>query len=441
MKTVAVGMALCALFVLSAPREPAGGEVAAHRASARALVARGTLDIGSEPIDAPASVHLGRRYAVAAPGGALALVPAELLARTGLPARVVQLAESATAALLTALLCALFFSSLLRQGLAPRVALMATLMLALCTPLWVHARLADGTALTALLLFVAVHAARRGRALSCGLACGALALVDPIYLLPAVMLGAYSAGRGGNARRVVMAALPLVLGVTAALWHRWLVGAQPEPSGDLIEGVVGLLLSTGKSIFLFAPPLALLAFAVRPWWRDRRSEAALTLVVMASVVLGAARLPSWHGDPGWGPRRILPLVPLAMEPVALYLSQPWVHRVRTALLVTVLALAGFGVQLLGLSFSLSTWPRMVAALRSQTGAPGWFSDPRSDTHFIPQFSPITGHAWLLRHYLSGDKNLGEDAPFRLVVPNTPKLDGEYGKLQLDWWLLPPRVVR
>ena len=49
----------------------------------------------------------------------------------------------------------------------------------------------------------------------------------------------------------------------------------PVRAEDLLEGLDGLLLSTGKSLFLYSPPLILALFGLRDWWRTRRPDALL----------------------------------------------------------------------------------------------------------------------------------------------------------------------
>ena len=452
---------LLALFLALAPAAAPAGHARTVTATAQAIVQTGTLDVapwGNGTTLPGTVVRDGRRRATGGLGAALALVPAEALGRAVAaydPAgRVAHLGEAATAALLAALLCVLFFSTLRRDGLSARAALGFTLALAFATPLCWFARVPDGTVLAALLLFVAVRAARgfvaadaRGAALALGVSLGALVVVMPTLLLAALVVVAWC-GLHRHARVGADVALrvlaPLGAGVAIVLVHRFHVGAPPEPSGDLWQGLDGLLLSTGKSVFLYAPIVALAIPALRWMWRARRADAQLFLAVTAAVLLAAARLADWHGDPTWGPRRALPLVPLAVEAVALaWAARPRPGR-RAGVVLGVLVAAGLGVQTVGLAIAPTTWLDTVTEVRVATGAPSWFAEVPSECHFIPQFSPILGHAWLLSHLVRHDARFDVRPPYLLLLARPPRLDGLLPRLRIDWfvrdWPLGPALA-
>jgi hypothetical protein len=452
---------LFALFMLLAPAAPLAGIARTVASSARALAATGTLDVApwGDGASLPSTVvHAGRRRAVTALGATLALVPAEALGLAlrvadpaGLAART---AEAATAALPAALACVVFFGLLLGDGLSPRAALAFTLALAFATPLLWFARVPDGTALSTLLLLVATRAARdvvsadvvgagdRRAALALGLALGALVVVQPTLLLAALVLvawcGLYRYDRLGLAlaARVLV---PLAAGVTVVAVHRAHVGAPAEPMGDLMQGLDGLLLSTGKSIFLYAPLLFLAPLALLRLWRTHRPFAQLVLAVAAAVLLAAAQLDDWHGDPTWGPRRAVPLVPLALEAIALaWAARPagfLGERRRANAALALLAAVGLAVQTVGIGIAPTTYFSVVTDVRAATGAPTWFAEQPSECHFIPQFSPIVGHAWLLSHRVRNDRHFEIDPPYLLLLANPPRLERVWPRLTIDWFAL------
>jgi hypothetical protein len=431
-------------FLFCAARAPWPEEAKAQVATARSLIARGSLDIASEEPSPFTHVSHGRRYAVAPPGVALTLLGPEALRAVLKSPRATQLAESATSALALALLAALFAAELRRRGLGGGITVAATLGLVLATGLCASGRALDGSALEALLLYVAVVQARRPgsrSALKAGLALAALVLVEPA-LAPAGVVLVIGASIGPTHRRsinsVLALALPFAVGVALVLVHRAHTGHPPAPRGDVWQGLDGLLLSTGKCLFLYSPVIALVVVAVPGWWRARRDEAALSLAVVAAVVVAVAALDRWHGDPAWGPRRITPILPLLAEPVAWWVAT---HRTRAARVIAALLLgAGLLVQGLGAALSPETFPRVVTAVRLGTGAGGWFVDPPSELHFIPQFSPITGHAFLLSHW-ARKRPLDVDPPWHLLLPSSPKLEAERASLKIDWWVLDaPRPV-
>jgi hypothetical protein len=446
---------LFALFSLLAPAAPLAGIARTVAFSARALVAGGTLDVApyGDSASLPSTVaHAGRRRATTALGAALALVPAEALAaatRTIDPrARIARAAQAATAAALAALLCVVFFGLLRKDGLSPRAALAFTLGLAFATPLVWYARVPDGTALATLLLVVAARAARdvvsadvvgagdRRAALVLGLALGALVVVQPTLLLAALVLvawcGLHRYDRLGAAVAVRVLA-PLAAGIVIVTVHRWHAGAPAEGMGDLVQGLDGLLLSTGKSVFLYAPLLMLAPPSLVWLWRTHRAEAQLILAVAAAVLLAAAQLDDWHGDPTWGPRRAMPLVPLALEAVALaWQSRP---RPRRQAALALLTAVGILVQTGGIMIAPTTYLGVVTDVRAATGAPSWFAEQPSECHFIPQFSPIIGHAWLLSHRVRNDRRFDVNPPYLLLLSNPPKLEQVWPRLVIDWFAI------
>jgi hypothetical protein len=431
-----------ALLWMAAPAGPWPDGVRAQAATARSLVASGSLDLGADLAAERTQLREGRRYAIDPPGLALSLVPIELAARAfgRAPAGVwaVPLLESATAALAAALVCVVFLAGLRASGARPAVALGMTAVLACSTGLAAAARMPDGSALAALLLTCAVLAGRRQglrAALAAGAASGALVLVEPSLFPAALVLVVAGALRRRDPAGLFAMVLPLGVGASLVLIHRAHIGYFPDPTGDLGEGLLGLTISTGKSVLLYSPPLVLAIWALPWWWRTRRAEAAVTIAVCAAVLLASAQLRSWHGDPAWGPRRLTPILPLLLEPIALWLDvrvDGARRRARRALIA--LAIAGGLVQGLGAAFSPGAYPHMLAVVRNATGAPGWFSD-LSDAHFIPQFSPLQGQAWLLSHKLRRPADAAADAPWKLLQQNTPHVDKELAALRFDWWAL------
>jgi hypothetical protein len=88
------------------------------------------------------------------------------------------------------------------------------------------------------------------------------------------------------------------------------------PTYVIIEGIWGLLLSPGKSIFLYTPILILLILFWFKLKRDILPEfvAAFTMFFVylwnMGTLLGDVDFLVWHGDSSWGPRYMLPILPL-----------------------------------------------------------------------------------------------------------------------------------
>ncbi|MFN0152206.1 MAG: hypothetical protein ACKVU1_16000 [bacterium] len=362
-------------------------------------------------------------------------------------------------------------------GHAPRLALFAALVFAFATPAAVYAKNIFPQPAEAFFLTLAIWglvaararaaayaapadgaAAPRGALLASkplilsGLAFGALLLVKLVALaaLPAFAFFVWRAERDGRGlARLVRWASPIC--VLALLYLPYNAAAHGGAfnfgyadgrdaywgfATPLLIGAYGLLLSPGKGLFFYAPILVIaIAGGVRLARRDR-ALATLLLGAAAGWFVVHAKWWAWHADHAWGPRYLVPLLPIATLLVAEALRAFRPRRDARTLLLAALVLMSAGIQAMGASYAVDAYqvltydtviPRYDAAL----GAAG----PRDDeihVHMIPEFSPLVGHVWLLRHALRGD---GADAyrsdyPWRALRP-----DGAWEPLVTD----PPRV--
>lgn len=116
----------------------------------------------------------------------------------------------------------------------------------------------------------------------------------------------------------------------------------------LLDGLYGILLSPGRSIFLYSPILTL---AIPGAWLFYKKEKTLTLAAAVSAalyILMAASWHSWDGGWSWGSRLLTPIVPLLGFLAAPAIDSAWGRRGDFAV-VLILALLGFGIQLLALA--------------------------------------------------------------------------------------------
>jgi hypothetical protein len=103
------------------------------------------------------------------------------------------------------------------------------------------------------------------------------------------------------------------------------------------------------------------------------------------------------------------------------------------MLALLLAL-GVAVQALGASLYWDTHLRIIQKIRDQTGAASWWSpDHLPDSYFVPQFSPVWGHIWLLKHMWQNDPNLNRDPPWRNLIVKKIDLKDAWERLRIDWW--------
>jgi hypothetical protein len=455
-------------FMLVTSREPPWADAHVVYDTTQGLVDHGTLDVHLDSGPPWFYAHRDhKKYGVFPLGNVVAMIPSYLSYKLlkhfdSLPDKpTFALAAHVAPSLMMAGCCALFFVLLLRRGCTRRWATAGTMILAFATIVFVYARSPYAEALQALALVWLVertlNAGERPTvnaigwlAFAAGLVVNAK-LVNVLFLPLSAWYVLDRAHRRGELYRV-WRALPLAVIVLAefafiALWHNhmktgslWDSGYQiPNGvfSGDLFAGLDGLLLSTGKSAFLYSPPLVLGVLGLPTAWRRRRAETMFIVAVIVMSLLFNAKFRHWHADYCWGPRHLTAVTPLVM-----LLAWPWLPEMlqrgrvglRTGLFAVTIA-SGVGVQLLGASIYWDHYIRVMIAAKDQTGAGGWFQEHLSHGHYIPAFSPLVGQAWLLRHLIDDDGELDRDAPWKSVIPYPVDLHDAWNRLRFDWWLL------
>ncbi|MEI6043317.1 MAG: hypothetical protein WCS37_02885 [Chloroflexota bacterium] len=123
-------------------------------------------------------------------------------------------------------------------------------------------------------------------------------------------------------------------------------------TNPLWVGLSGLLLSPGKSLFLYSPVLLALPFAVVGFWRRARAEAILLSLVCGITLLYYSLWWAWEGGWCWGPRFLVPLLPFLILPLGHLLQKHW--RWVIVLFGFLLPLA-MVVQILGVALDFNTY--------------------------------------------------------------------------------------
>jgi len=252
----------------------------------------------------------------------------------------------------------LFWGARRRYGAGVALALTGTFLLA--TPAIAYARLAFAEPLSGLLilggwllLWTAGGPQRlNAAAVGAGLCLGLAVLVKPANAIYLPVMAAYlawtvgaaggwpgtrAAGRG-IAGRLACWCLGLLPGVALTLGYNLLRYGSPVAFGyqgegfttPLLVGLYGLLVSPGKGLIFFAPPVLLAPLGLAAFWRSGRPRLraeAVCIAVQAGIVLVFyAGWWSWSGNIAWGPRLILPLVPLLLWPLGALAASAWRRR-------------------------------------------------------------------------------------------------------------------
>jgi len=100
------------------------------------------------------------------------------------------------------------------------------------------------------------------------------------------------------------------------LWRQaWAAGV-----GTRLLRVYGLLLSPGKGLFVYSPALLLALPGLPALWRRERSVTGFILGVVLAYLGLYSGYGVWYGGLCWGPRFLVPLIPLLTIPIAEALS-------------------------------------------------------------------------------------------------------------------------
>jgi hypothetical protein len=332
-------------------------------------------------------------------------------------------------ALVASLVLAYAYSALRAFRVGVRPAFATAVLLGFTTPFWVYAKSFMAEPLEALGLLLALTGAARAGAAPAPAdarsgewhaALGALLAVSvKLGVLPLVLACLTALGFSRpRAWRLPLAGLALAL-VGHALYNfarfgtpfETGYGAQASAAAfttPLLVGLYGLLLSSGKGIAWFAPIVWLAPLGIIAMLRSRAHSSAArfgddvrragwaVLLAWAVGLFFYARFQHWAGDGSWGPRYLVPLLPLAAIPVAFALegASRWRKRIAWALgvLGLVVTLGGVGIY-------------FGAQMREAGDYP--YTLPLEDAHFMeashwnPRFTPIVGHWRMLT------RNLGE----------------------------------
>jgi hypothetical protein len=202
--------------------------------------------------------------------------------------------------------------------------------------------------------------------------------------------------------------------------------ANESFSNPLLVGLYGILLSPGKSVFLFSPPVFLGFLGWRLFKMRSRDDALLFLTVFAAQLILYSKWWDWSGDDSWGVRFMLLGVILMTIPMIEILNR----KLVVSTLVLGVALQLPAVLVSGLDYVLLVHTHSVQ--RQRAGIEGTNAVDLEDIRFNPRYSQILGNYDLLLYRLGF--NTG-----RLPSPNQPPTAIENppgrrpGRCDLDFW--------
>ncbi|MBI5671542.1 MAG: hypothetical protein HZC41_26420 [Chloroflexi bacterium] len=448
---VLLGCLLLGVYLLVYTPRPDSADGQAILAVTAATLRHGVPEIGAiGALDALLPLQMARMGAFGVDGApyskkgitpSLALLPLVLLS-DALP----WLDTRATALLLNPMVTtatALLLYTLVRWlDYRPRTAFVMALLYGLATTALVYAKTLYGEPLAALLLLGAVmggyrfyHAAVGTRyivslpipsdagatipgrlylwLILSGACLGLLAGVNLVYVLVAPVVGAVLLLRMPvgtrsivSLRQIAAFVLPVLTALALLGLYNWVRFGSPASSGyhfaagegftqPVLVGLYGLTISPYRGLFWYSPILLL---ALPGWLMLRRRApwlAWLALALATLQLLAFASWWSWHGGIAWGPRFLVPALPLLALLLAPLVEAAWRSRLL-ALVIAAFAGLSSGVQILGAAYSVYHHIGYLYA-HYYTGDVNALVGALSDEVLVhPGLSAILGHLALAR---------------------------------------------
>jgi hypothetical protein len=312
------------------------------------IVERGTVAVSGEWNTLPG--REGLQYSRYGPGLSLVAIAPYILARplaalSGHRAEVLAAAVAWLMPLINAALVVTLYLLARRLGARAGAALLVGVGGVLGTFALPYTKEFFSEPLAALCLVVAIERLLAARPAAAGLAMAAAVFTraQTLLLAPVLLLVAW---RRQGVPGLLRASAGLAPGLIATLAYNLLRYGDPLTFGyqDVgfttppLDGAGGLLFNPLKSVFLFAPIVLLLPFALRDLWSRNRPAFLLIVANLATTFATAALWFAWHGGWSWGPRLLLPgLIP------AIAAIGPWISTRPRQRVAALLLAAGFVV--------------------------------------------------------------------------------------------------
>jgi hypothetical protein len=315
--------------------------------------------------------------------------------------------------------CVLFFQVLRFYKVRNEVAVSVVLCLGLATMCWRYSvwELSEATQMFFLLL--AVYGVLRNTAKSILTASGALSalvLLKVVYLVFIPLFFAYCLSRNRAEKKTrlktlasllaapCVAVLLLCLLNQAQFGGTFETGYGREAFGFSFANMLGktgyLLFSFDKGVFIYSPVLLAGTFGFYEFMKISRREAFFFISIIAAAVFLFA---SWHSAGGgwsWGPRFLVPFIPLWLLPVYFVFDK---GKFARAVMVIVILISSF-IQIIGVLQSDQEYHHIRSTLVASGG--------REVAEKMPP--DLVGVALLLKHKLFAGDNLYRSGEFGIA---------------------------
>jgi len=118
-------------------------------------------------------------------------------------------------------------------------------------------------------------------------------------------------------------------------------------TSPLIQGLVGVLISPGRSVFFYSPIVILAITGGRYIFKKDRLKLILLLVPVVCYLLLISSWHNWDGGASWGSRLLTPILPILGVMIGTFTHQLILKpKLASILVVILLGCIGVGIQLL-----------------------------------------------------------------------------------------------
>lgn len=174
------------------------------------------------------------------------------------------------------------------------------------------------------------------------------------------------------------------------------------------EGFYGIFFSIGKGIFFFSPLLIVTILYWQKFYKENKSASIFILSSFILLLLVTAPFSYW-ADETWGPRKLVPIIPLLHLPLIYIFDKKVNWQNITTYIFGLIFLSAVYIQFLGASYY---YGKQLNILRNGN------LDSLHHMRFTPELSHIYINHSLFKNYLEGNKNnieYREQTWFRWVV--------------------------
>ncbi len=113
-------------------------------------------------------------------------------------------------------------------------------------------------------------------------------------------------------------------------------------SYPFLDGLYGLLMSAGKSIFIYSPPILLFFPAIKKFWQTHKEEAIFCCGIPVIYLLFYSKWESWAGGWTWGARHVFQIHAFLLIPV-LALLEDYFKKPSKIFWATIAFIIGLGI--------------------------------------------------------------------------------------------------